>query len=112
MTKKKVDDDLIGFRDFLDGQPQKSSPKVPNNRYSDFELITFLEQDSKRITKHIETFEEKVYMIKHYPQDIKLITDQEIQVASKKGETIELLSRKESPLYINFSEIYKSFFNS
>lgn len=112
MTKKKADDDLIGFRDFLEAEGEKTSAKLPNKRFSDFELMTFLEQDSNRITKHIDTFEEKVYMIKNYPQDIKLLTDQEVNVESKKGEVLAHLKRNDSPFFINFSDIYKSFFNS
>lgn len=112
MTKKKSDDELIGFRDFIDGESEKTSRKMPTKRYNDFELMTFLEQDSKRITKHIETFEEKVYMIKNYPQDIKLTTDLEIDVASKKGEVLTYLNRNDSPLVINLSDLFNRFFNS
>ena len=112
MTKKNSDDDLIGFRDFLDSESEKTTAKMPTKRYNDFELMTFLEQDSIRITKHIETFEEKVYMIKNYPQDVKLTTDLEMDVASKKGEVLSYLNRNDSPLTINLSDLFNSFFNS
>lgn len=111
MSKKTTDDDLIGFKDFLDGDEGKNNARS-NRRFNDFELMTFLEQDSKRLTKHIETFEEKVYVIKNYPQDIKLLTDQEISLAEKKGELTTLLQRNDSPLLIHMAEIFKGFFNS
>lgn len=112
MTKKNKDDDLIGFRDFIDFESEKKTSRPNPKRYNDFELMTFLEQDSRRITQHIETFEEKVYMIKNYPQDIKLITEQELEVAEKKGTVISYLTRNDSPLIINLSDIFNNFFNS
>lgn len=112
MTKKKSDDDLVGFRDFLDNEPEPQLGKSNVKRYNDFELMTFLEQDSKRITKHIETFEEKVYMIKNYPQDIKLTSELEVDVASKRGEVLSYLNRNDSPLVINLSELFNLYFNS
>jgi hypothetical protein len=113
MTKKKNEnDDLIGFRDFLDHEHEKTSQKMSKKRDTDFELITFLEQDSKRITKHIETFEEKIYVLKNYPQDIKLLSDQEFEVTKSKVKVIANLSRNDSPLLINLAELFRTYFNS
>lgn len=112
MTKKKDDDQFIGFRDFLDSKSERTSKKIPNKRDNDFELITFLEQDSIRISKHIETFEEKVYMIKNYSQDVKLTTDLEIDIAGLKGKILTHLNRNDSPLIINLSDLFSRYFNS
>lgn len=112
MTKKKSNDDLIGFRDFLDHEQEKTSQKNVKKRDTDFELITFLEQDSKRITKHLETFEEKVYVLKNYPQDIKLISDQDFEVTKSKVKVMTNLNRNDSPLFINLAELFRNFFNS
>ena len=66
-------DDLIGFRDFIDNDQGKSDKRSAGTRSkNDFELITFLEQDSQRLSNHIETFEEKAYVIKNYSQDPSL----------------------------------------
>lgn len=110
MTKKN-NDDLIGFKDFIDHEAKQSAPKA-SRRDNDFELITFLEQDSIRLTKHIEAFEEKVYVIKNFPQEEKLLAQQERILKAKKETMLGLCSRNDSPLILNLSELFQIFFNS
>lgn len=111
MTKKS-DDDLIGFRDFLDGDDKvsKKNPTTLRNQ-NDFELVTFLEQDSTRLSNHIDTFEEKVYVMKNYPQDPTLNVEAEHELIQSRVEAINLCLRPDAPIYRNLSEIFNRFFS-
>lgn len=114
MTNKKDDeDDLIGFKEFLEGQDTSFMKRSPQSKRkdADFELVTFLEQESKRITKHIEIFEEKVYLMKNYSQNPNLNIEAESENIRQRIETIELCKRENSPLFKNFSEIFRQFFD-
>jgi hypothetical protein len=113
MTNKKSDDDLIGFRDFLEHKVEKSSIEQTNTkRLNDFELVTFLDQDSKRLSKLLELYEEKTYVIKNFPQDINLISKQSVVLIEQKAQLIPLLLRPDAPVHKNLAELFNEFFNS
>ncbi len=106
-------DDLIGFRDFLDGdnsQPKKSYKS--SRKSNDFELITFLEQDSQRLSNHIDTFEEKAYVIKNYPQDPSLNIEAEHNSIESRVTALTLCLRSEAPINRNLAEIFNNFFKT
>ncbi len=112
MTNKK--DENIGFKEFLEGE-DKSFLENPNSgnknrNLSNFELETFLEQDSMRMSKLIETFEEKAFVIKKYPQAAQLVIEAEAQNISARIETTALCTRDNSPLFENLDSIFKKFF--
>ena len=105
-------DELIGFKDFLDGE-DKSFLEQPGSKkrvHSDFELVTFLQHESNRISNHIETFEEKVYILKNYSQFPNLLVDAETQNIEHRVEVIELCKREDSPLFKNLSNVFENFF--
>ncbi len=105
-------DELIGFKDFLDGE-DKSFLEQPNFKKrinSDFELVTFLQHESTRISNHIETFEEKVYILKNYSQFPNLLVEAETQNIEHRVEAIELCTREDSPLFMNLSGVFANFF--
>ena len=112
MTNKNNDDELIGFKDFIEGENKTfMKPNSQKKRKdADFELVTFLEQESKRISKHINTYEEKVYVIKNYPQNPNLNIEAEAQNIQKRIETIELCKKENSPLFKNLADIFNQFF--
>ena len=112
MTKKKDEDDLLGFREFMEGEDDRFLKRAPQKKRSqeDFELVTFLEQESQRISNHIETFEEKVYVIKNYSQFPILTIEAESENMQIRRDTIELCSRESSPLFKNLDELYQQFF--
>ena len=110
MTKKHHDD-LYGFRDFLNEKDTGKKNKKSTNRYqNEFELLTFLEQDSKRLSKHIDLFEEKNYVLKNYPQDPSLNIEVEHNTIEARVEAIQLNSQANAPLFKNLSDIFKNFF--
>jgi hypothetical protein len=104
-------DNLIGFRDFIDTDEAAKLKKSKSSRLAnDFELITFLEQDSQRLSNHIETFEEKAYVIKNYSQDPSLNIEAEHRNIQSRVDTISLCLRQEAPVYRNIAEIFSNFF--
>jgi hypothetical protein len=111
MTNKE-DDDLIGFKDFIDGEDKPFLQNAPQKKRkdADFELVTFLEQESKRIGKHIEIFEEKVFVMKNYSQNPNLNIEAETENIQKRVETIELCKHPKSPLFMNLAELFNQFF--
>jgi len=112
MTNKKDDDDISGFKEFLDGEDKSFLQSAPQKKRQnvDFELVTFLEQESRRISKHIETFEEKVYIIKNYSQNPNLNIEAETSNIQTRIETVELCKRSNSPLFKNLGDIFSQFF--
>ncbi len=118
MTKKNnTDDELVGFKDFLEylgvdkgerGQPGKAGDS--NRRQHSFELITFLGHDANRLKNHIKLFEEKTYMIKNYPQATSLQKEQTEINSKLKTELIEMLNRDDSPLFKYLAEIFNAHF--
>ena len=111
-NKKDEDNDLIGFREFLEGEDKSFLKRASQKKrqVADFELVTFLEQESRRISNHIETFEEKVYIIKNYSQNPNLNIEAETDNIQKRIETVELCKKKNSPLFKNLNEVFNQFF--
>jgi hypothetical protein len=106
-------DDLLGFKDLIETDESKQLKKYKNTRQTnDFELITFLEQDSKRLSNHIETFEEKAYVIKNYSQDPSLNIEASHRNIQSRVDTTNLCLRPEAPIYKNLAEIFNNFFKS
>jgi len=113
MTRNKDDDDLIGFRDFLDAEQTETKKKQNTVRkQNDFELVTFLEQDSSRISNLIETFEEKAYVIKNYSQDPALNIESEHELINSQAAALSLSLRSDAPIYRNLAEVFNNFFKS
>ena len=110
MTNKKNNDEVIGFRDFIEHENQKKHSGKSPKRQNDFELLTFLDQESRRLSKQIDLFEEKVYIIKNFPQDVELLRKKEVELSAKKEKIVRLLQRKDSPLIKHLAEIFKSYF--
>lgn len=102
---KNDDKDLIGFKDFLDYEGQRKASSKTRTDHSGFELFTFLEQDSNRLSKLISLLEEKTYMLKNYPQDVSLLIKQEKINIDLRKKVIEKLKRDDSPLINSLNEL-------
>ena len=106
------EDDLIGFRDFIDGEdnkPAKSTRRRRESTNTSFELLTFFENESNRLDMQNKFFEEKVYMIKNFPQaqSIRVHLSDEIQTNIKLLD--KMLLKKDSSLFKSLNEILKQF---
>lgn len=110
MSKNKSNDDMIGFKDFIEND-KSTNKRSSNQRIKDFELMTFLEQESKRLTKHIEMLEEKVYVIKNFSQGEKLLRDQERKLAESKKKLIEMIKKKDSSFMKQMNSTFREYFN-
>mgnify|MGYP001197360225 CR=1 FL=1 len=111
MTPKDDDDDLIGFRDFIDGEDKKPkpSPKRRDANSGGFELLTFLENESKRLDKHTGFYEEKVYMLKNFPQGKALNFELDRDIEAQLDILAKMLLKNQSPLCMSLNEILKQF---
>lgn len=106
------EDDLIGFKDFLDAEGDKAPKNNKRRRDSNnsgFELLTFLENESSRLDKQNKFYEEKIYMLKNFPQSepIKNNVSQEIEVNLSILE--KMLLKKDSSFFKSMNEILKQF---
>lgn len=103
-----ANDDIAGFRDFLEGEPRKRGPGSNNAaKNSGFELLTFLELESKRLDKQIEVLGEKSASLKSCDsfEQINKAINQEI--ARKHAELIRLLYQKDSPMMKSIRDLFK-----
>lgn len=102
------DDDLIGFKEFLTEERKKGErTQLVRSRNDGFELLTFLEQDSKRLEKLIKIYEEKSYILKNYPQASPLLADITTHRDMLRQQLVDVLAAKDSSLFENLSEIFK-----
>jgi hypothetical protein len=111
MSKK--DNDLTGFKDFLEGDKSLSAKQYKKERHNgDAELFTFLEQDSKRIERHLKLYEEKAYMLKEYPQEIELMIQLEEHKNELRSQIVTKLKEQNSPLMKSLAELFNPHFRS
>jgi hypothetical protein len=110
MSKKNEPGDLIGFKDFLDYQEEKIPKRMKRAQNSGFELYSFLERESFRLSKLLSLFEEKVFVIKNYPQDTKIIIDTESSIIEERINLVNKLAKPTSKLNSNIDEVLKKHF--
>lgn len=111
MSDKK-DDELAGFRDFLDGDKQlkKALSKKGRANNSGYELLSFLEKESQRIDKQLEVLEEKSYLLKSCDSFENINRDINKEIAKKHSEMTNLLFQKDSPMIKSLEELFESIF--
>lgn len=113
MSKKtKNNEDMIGFKDFLDGENNKKPTRNKRIDNDNYELISFLEKDAKRLSNQIDLYEEKSYLIKSFPQDTRIIIRLESELYDRKLELIEKFKEPNSALRQNISDILSAHFSS
>lgn len=103
--------DIIGFKEFLEPKGSNKGPQESRQRVDGFELLTFLEQDSTRIEKLKNLFEEKAYLISNYPQDPVLNINLNSNNLMTKSDVTEELRSNTSPLVRNLAEMFNRHFN-
>ena len=111
MTKKK-DDELAGFRDFLEGDKHlsKAFSKKDRSNNSGYELLTFLEKESSRLDKQLEVMEEKSYLLKSCDSFDNINREINREIAQKHNEMTKLLFQESSPMIKSLEEIFGSIF--
>lgn len=111
-TKKDIPEDLIGFKEILTDADLKRHQKPKRDIGNNYEIFTFLERESIRLSKIIELCEDKVFILKKYPQQQSIHNELNKEVETIKKEIIDELKLKDSPLTKNLDELLSSHFNS
>lgn len=106
------DDDMIGFRDFLEDTDKKKNQTNKRVDNLNYELLSFLEKDANRLDKHISLFEEKTYMLKNFPTESKILVDLEAENIELRIDIINRLKSYPSGLHSHLSEILEDHFSS
>lgn len=111
MDKKKLPDDLKGFEEFIESQPQDSSflPKIPKKEVS-FEHFTFLTNDSERLLKIKDLMTQKLPFAYKFEQGEKLIEEQKQEMKVLQARLFELCDMKGSSYRKSLSEVFDAFF--
>lgn len=104
--------DMIGFKDFLVQQESKLPRKNTRMENLNHELLTFLDRDAKRLDKLINLYEEKVHMIKNYPQDANIIVSLDSEVISNKIDIIDFVKHNDCELKNNINNVLKFHFKA
>ncbi len=112
MSKKNDPGDLIGFKDFLDYQEEKIPKRMKRASSSGFELYSFLERESERLSRFLSLFEEKAFVIKNFPQDTKIIIDTESKIIESRINLINKLAAPKSQINLNIEEVLARHFKN
>lgn len=110
--KNNFQEDMIGFKDFMDDEPQKKTTRAKRDTSSGHELLTFLERESTRLSKVLDLCEEKTFNLKKYPQSDKIVEEIEQSLITARKDVIKRMSAITSPLTKNLNELLNSHFNS
>lgn len=119
MDKKKLlknleQEDIKGFEEFIEGQPQETSflPKGVAGKKNEagFEHFTFLTNDSERLTRLKSLLSDKLPFSAKYDQSAKLIKDQKEEIAALRKNLFQHLDEKGSSYRKSLNEIFDSYF--
>lgn len=111
MSPKENDDELVGFRDFIDEENKKrvKTSRKREGHSSSFELLTFLESESIRLEKQKKLFEEKSYTLKHHPQGKNINFYLDSDLSSHLDLLDKMLLQENSSLMSSLNEILNQF---
>ena len=108
---KKIPSDLVGFKEFIEYDDIQTGTKKPKEISQNFDLLSFLENESIRLSKTINLCEEQTYTINKFNQSEFILEKQEQIINKNKLIITELLRRKDSPLTANLKEILSLHFS-
>ena len=112
MSKKKSgDNELIGFKEFLEHDDVQKQGIYESKQFRGFDLITFLERESERLSCQISLFEEKAFILRKFPQDVKIISEQEEKNFTLQTKAVEKVMDKSSVFYQNLDMVLQDHFN-
>lgn len=113
MSRKKNSptQDLIGFKEFIEHQEKNIVKTNLRDSQTSYTLLTFLETESLRLNKAIELYENKIDILKKFPQDEKLIQKEQEKLQTDKEALVLKLQEADSTLTQNIDEILQLHFN-
>jgi hypothetical protein len=116
LVKTLSEEDLKGFEEFIDSQPDDAifPPKgnVPQKKEVTFEHFTLLTNDSIRLTKVRDLILDKLPTVTRYEQGQQLIAQQEKEVETYKQEILQLSKSADAPLMKSLNEIFDRYFEN
>lgn len=120
MDKKKFRskdvEDLRGFEEFLEGQPEDSNflPRgvggSNKKNEANFEHFTFLTNDSNRLSKVKNLLGKKLPFTAKFEQGQKLLENQKIDLEVMRNKLHDIFDTPNSTLRKSMSEIFDSYF--
>lgn len=113
--KNNIPEDLKGFEEFIEGQPQDSNflPRGVGGgtkRETSFEHFTFLSNDSQRLVRLRHLLSEKLPFTSKHPQGDKLINAQQIDLKTLRKKLFEESNKPDSGYRRSLGEIFDTFF--
>lgn len=116
LIKSKDSEDLRGFEEFLEGQPDDSHflPRgvggSNKKNEANFEHFTFLSNDSTRLSRLKDLLSKKLPFSAKFDQGHKLLETQKLDLEVMKNKLFDILEKPGSPMKRSMSEIFDSFF--
>lgn len=110
MANNDEKDNLIGFKDIIDEYGVKKSAKQLRESEFNYKMLTFLDKESERLSKVINFCDDKITVLKKYPQNIKLEVELEVQLKLEKSKLVQRLRWDKSPLSVNIDTMLKTHF--
>lgn len=113
LVKTLPPEDLKGFEDFIESQPDDSSFLPKGNaakKEVSFEHFTFLTNDATRLNKLKDLLMDKIPFASNYEQGDRLIQDQIKETTLLKKHIFELSNKPGSTYRQSLQEIFDSFF--
>lgn len=117
LIKSLEPDDLKGFEEFIEGQPQDTNflPRGvgggSKKSETSFEHFTFLTNDSIRLTKVKQLLSEKLPFSAKFDQSDKLINEQKEELEMIRQKLFEVCDSKDSAYRKSLQEIFDPFFS-
>lgn len=110
MSSNKDNDDLIGFREFIE-QDKRPVP-AKEKRTINHEMQTFLEREELRLRKLVNLYDEKTTLLKNFDQYHLLRQKAASHLHKSKKETVQSLISGGNHFKKNLEELLGSFFKN
>lgn len=108
------DDDLAGFRDFIEGDKLLRRVSQPSKKHKrdGFEMFSFLELESKRLDKQLKILEESSYLLKNCDPFTTLNKELNKDILVTNIKLMNKLYKKDSPMMKSLEEVFKGLFGA
>jgi hypothetical protein len=116
LPKNRESETLQGFEEFIEGQSTEAHflPRGvgggSKKNDSGFEHLTFLSNDSRRLSKIKNLLGQRLPFSSRFEQGPKLINDQKVELSLLKKKIFEISDKDNSGYRKSLSEIFDSYF--
>jgi hypothetical protein len=113
-----IADDLKGFEDFIEAQPDearflpKPPPSTAMKKEANFENLTFLQNDSSRLTKIKDLLSNKLPFSEKFSNSEKIIKEQQREIVLLRKQLFQVADRPNSPYRRSLKELFDGFFGT